>query len=157
MELAATVIYVDDVPPVLEFYRAAFGLEPRFVDLDVKLPGRSPHGRYHYAILATENGSLQFGTHDLGTLLMPAYVRPGDGRPSGVEIFFHVRDVVAAYDRALQAGAQSVAEPRVMPWGQTVAYLRGVEGTFIGVGSPLPDQRHASATGAENGERNLPG
>lgn len=139
MELAATVIYVDDVPPVLEFYRAAFGLEPRFVDLDVQLPERLPGGRYQYAVLATENGSLQFGTHDLGTLLMPAYVRPSDGRPSGVEIFFYASDVLAAYDRALQAGAQPVAEPRVLPWGQTVAYLRGVEGTFIGVGSPLPE------------------
>jgi catechol 2,3-dioxygenase-like lactoylglutathione lyase family enzyme len=89
MKLASTVIYVDDVPPVLEFYRAAFGLEPRFVDLDVQLPDRPAHGRYHYAVLATEGGSLQFGSHDLGTLLMPAYVRPVDGRPSGVEIFFY--------------------------------------------------------------------
>jgi lactoylglutathione lyase len=136
MELAATVIYVDDVPPVLEFYRAAFGLEPRFVDLDVKLPDRPPHGRFHYAVLATEGGSLQFGTHDLGNLLMPAYGRPADGRPSGVEIFFHASDVPAAYGRALQAGAQPVAEPRLMPWGQTVAYVRSLEGTFVGIGSP---------------------
>jgi uncharacterized glyoxalase superfamily protein PhnB len=139
VKLASTVIYVDDVPSVLEFYQAAFGLKPRLVDLDVKLPERPAQGRYHYAILATEGGSLQFGTHDLGTLLMPAYVRPADGRPAGVEIFFYADDVVATYNRALQAGAESVAEPKVMPWGQTVAYVRGVEGTFIGIGSSLPD------------------
>lgn len=138
MELAATVIYVDDVPPVLEFYRAAFGLEARFVDLDVQLPDRPAQGRYQYAVLATEGGSLQFGSHDLGTLLMPAYARPAGGRPSGVEIFFYAGDVAAAYDRARAAGAEPVAGPRVMPWGQTVAYVRGVEGTFIGIGSALP-------------------
>jgi predicted enzyme related to lactoylglutathione lyase len=139
MKLAATVIYVEDVRPVLEFYRAAFGLEPRLVDLDVKLPERPAHGQYHYAILATEGGSLQFGTHDLGGLLMPAYVRPPEGRPAGVEIFFYAGDVAAAYERALRAGALPVAAPRVMPWGQTVAYVRGIEGTFIGIGSPLPE------------------
>jgi len=139
MKLASTVIYVDDVRPVLAFYRAAFGLEPRFLDLDVQLPGRAADGRYHYAALATEGGSLQFGTHDLGTLLMPAYARPADGLPAGVEIFFYTSEVVHAYGRALEAGAEAVAEPKVMPWGQTVAYVRSVEGTFIGIGSPLPE------------------
>ena len=40
----STVIYVDDVPKVLDFYGRAFGIEAEFVDLDVNVPGREPGG-----------------------------------------------------------------------------------------------------------------
>jgi lactoylglutathione lyase len=135
----ATIIYVDDVPAVLDFYRRAFGLEPVFVDLDVELPDRTPGGRYQFASLDVEGGTLHFGTHDLGTLLMPAYTRPASGQPAGMEIAFYSPDVQAAYGRAVAEGAESVAEPKVMPWGQTVAYVRSVEGTFVAFCSPLPE------------------
>jgi uncharacterized glyoxalase superfamily protein PhnB len=134
----STVLYVDDVPTVLDFYGRAFGIEPEFVDLEVALPGRDPDGRYQFASLDMEGGSLQFATHDLGRLLMPGYSRPTTGQPSGVEIAFYTRDVAAAYRRAVEAGALEVAEPKEMPWGQTVAYVRSVEGTFVGICSPLP-------------------
>jgi len=32
MQFGATVLYVDQVSPVVDFYRRAFGLEPRFFD-----------------------------------------------------------------------------------------------------------------------------
>jgi len=134
----STVLYVDDVPPVLDFYRRAFGIEPSFVDLDVNLPGRGSEGRYQFASLNVTEGSLQCATHELGRLLMPGYARPATGQPSGVEIAFYAPDVSAAYDRAIEAGAHSVAAPKVMPWGQTVAYVRSIEGTFVGICSPLP-------------------
>jgi uncharacterized glyoxalase superfamily protein PhnB len=136
MKLAATVIYVDNVPSVLDFYRRAFALEPDLVDLDVQLPGRRAGGRYQFASLATEGGTLQFGTHDLGNLLMPGYSRPDTGRPSGIEIAFYTSDVDGSYRRAVDAGAEPLAEPRSMPWGQKVAYVRSVEGTFVGICTP---------------------
>jgi lactoylglutathione lyase len=141
LKLAATVIYVDDVPPVLEFYRRAFGLEASFVDLDVQLPGRSPGGRYQFASLDVEGGTLQFGTHDLGTLLMPSYGPAANGRPAGVEIAFYSEDVDAAHSRALAAGALSVAAPKMMPWGQTASYVQSIEGTFVAICSPNPEPR----------------
>ena len=139
MELAGTVIYVDDVPSVLEFYSRAFGIEARFVDLDVQLPDRRPSERYHYADLATKGGPLQLASHALGALLLPGYERPVDGRPAGVEIAFYTNDVQGAFDRAVAAGAAVVAPPKAAPWGQTLSYVRSVEGTIIGICSPPAD------------------
>ncbi len=133
MELAGTVIYVDDVPTVLDFYQRAFGIEAKFVDLDVQIPNRDPAAVYQFAELATDGGPLQLATHALGSLLLPGYTRPADGRPAGVEVAFFTDDVRAAFDRAVQAGATVMAEPKVMTWGQTVSYVRSIEGTFIGI------------------------
>jgi uncharacterized glyoxalase superfamily protein PhnB len=111
MKLAATVIYVDGVPDVLEFYRRAFGVEPRFLDLDVQLPGREPGALYQFAVLDFPEATLQFATHALGTLLMPAYSRPESGGPSGIEVAFYTDDVPGAFARAVEAGAEVVAPP----------------------------------------------
>jgi uncharacterized glyoxalase superfamily protein PhnB len=137
MQLAATVIYVDDVAPVLEFYGAAFGCEIRFYDADVQLAGRTPGARYQFAEVATEGGTLQFGTSALGVLLMPGFEPSPTGGPLGIEIAFTCADVQSAFDRAVGAGATTVRPPSQMPWGQTVAYVRSIEGTYVGLCSPL--------------------
>jgi len=137
MKLAATVIYVDDVVPILDFYHRAFGLETSFVDLDVQLPGREPDRKYQFASLSTEGGTLQFSTHDLGSLLMPEYSRLTIEQTAGVEIAFYTSDVDGAFHRAVDAGAMVVAEPAMMPWGQRVGYVRSIEGTFVGLCSPV--------------------
>ncbi len=136
MQLAGTVIYVDDVPAAVDFYQRAFGIGVKFVDLDVQLPNRRSAAKYQFAELATDGGPLQLATHALGSLLLPGYTRPMDGRPAGVEIAFFTDDVQAAFDRAVEAGATVVAQPKVMPWGQTVSYVRSLEGTFVGICSP---------------------
>ena len=59
-------------------------------------------------------------------MLMPdTYPRPANGQPAGVEIAFLVPDVPAAFAKAVAAGAGPVAQPKIMAWGATVAYLRG--------------------------------
>jgi lactoylglutathione lyase len=135
LQFGATVIYIDDdVPSVLDFYRRAFGLETRFYD-----PGSE------FGELETGGPSVAFATHRTGELLMPgAYQRPQGGLPSGVEIGFFTTDVAAAFQRAVDAGAVALAEPRVMPWGQTVAYVRSIEGTLIGLCTPSQPQ-HGTA------------
>jgi uncharacterized glyoxalase superfamily protein PhnB len=137
MKLAATVLYVDDIPPILDFYRHAFGLAPSLVDLDVQLPGREAGRTYQFASIDAGGSSLQFGTHDLGALLMPGYSRPAEGQVSGAEIAFYTPDVESAYRRAVGAGATPLSEPKATPWGQTVAYVRSIEGTFVGICSPI--------------------
>jgi uncharacterized glyoxalase superfamily protein PhnB len=70
--------------------------------------------------------------------MMPGgYVRPAGGGPSSVEVALYTADVPAAFARAVGAGAVAIAEPKVMPWGQTVAYVRSVEGTLIGLCTPM--------------------
>jgi lactoylglutathione lyase len=130
LKFGATSIYVDDVPAALDFYRRAFGLETRFFDAD-----------YEFGELETGGPSVAFGSHRLGARLMPgAYFRPESGQSSGVEIAFFASDVAAAFARAVAAGAVPLAQPTVMPWGQTVAYVRSLEGTIIGLATPMAGQ-----------------
>ena len=118
MRLAGTCLYVDDVPAVLEFYRRAFGFQTRFFDEAMQFaeldtggaPGTPP--------------VLAFASHQCGEMMMPGgYVRPTSGGPASVEIAFYTADVPAAFTQAVGAGAVVIAEPKVMPWGQTVAYV----------------------------------
>lgn len=137
MDYAGTVLYVDDVPPVLDFYRRAFGFATKFTDLDVQLPGRRPEASYQFALLDLPGTPIHLATHALGEMLMPDYERSESGGPAGVEIAFYTDDVPAAFERAVAAGAMVVKEPTEMPWGQTAAYVRSVEGTFVGLVTPM--------------------
>ena len=129
LSFAGTAIYVDgDVPGILEFYRRAFGLETRFYD-----------PVYEYGELQTGSHILAFATHKAGEFLMAGrYPRPSSNQLSGVEIAFFTADVAAAFARAVAAGATALAEPKTMPWGQTVAYVRSIEGTIVGLATPMP-------------------
>jgi lactoylglutathione lyase len=57
--------------------------------------------------------------------------------PAGIEIGFVDEDVHAAFTNAVNAGATSVVEPKVKPWGQTVAYVRDIDGILIEIASPM--------------------
>ncbi|NJK60286.1 MAG: VOC family protein [Oscillatoriales cyanobacterium SM2_1_8] len=110
----------------MEFYHQAFGFETRFYDQD-----------YEFGELDAGGAVLGFGSHRCGERMMPnGYTPPANGQPSGVEIAFYTPDVSEAFEKAIGAGAVAVAEPKLMPWGQTVAYVRSVEGTIIGLCTP---------------------
>ena len=53
-----------------------------------------------------------------------------------MELAFVVDDVAAACERAVSAGATLLMPAKAKPWGQIVAYLRGIEGTLIEVCTP---------------------
>ena len=128
MQFGGTVLYVDQVPAVVDFYRRAFGLELRFFD---KALG--------FAELETGGSTLAIAAHSLGEMLMPdGYMRPVDGQPAGVEIAFLTRDVSASFAKAIAEGASPITAPRRMPWGLEVAYVRAPEGTIIGFSEPPP-------------------
>ena len=122
MQFGGTVLYVDEVSPVVDFYRRAFGLELRFFDETLG-----------FAELETSASMLAIAAHSLGEMLMPnRYLRPAEGRPSGVEIVFLTDNVPASFAKAIVAGATPITPPRRMPWGLEVAYVRAPEGTLIG-------------------------
>ena len=129
IKFGGTAVYVDDVPATLNFYKRAFDLETRFFDEALQC-GELETGAH---VL------VSFASHQLGEMLMPGtYVRPANGQPAGVEIAFFVSDLPAAFAKAVAAGAVPLAQPKTMPWGATVAYLRGPEGTIIGLSTPMP-------------------
>lgn len=126
LRFGSTVIYVDDLPGTIDFYRRALGLEPRFYD---EAAG--------FAELGAE-GAIALAAHRAGELMMPGAYNQHSKRVSAVEIAFYTGDVPAAFDRAVAAGALALTAPRVMPWGQTVAYAQSPEGTILGFVTPVP-------------------
>ena len=130
MQFAGTVLYVDQVSAVVDFYRRAFGLELRFFDEALG-----------FAELETGGSQLAIAAHTLGEMLMPGvYSRPADGRPAGVELAFFTRDVPASFAKAIDEGAAAISAPRRMPCGLEVAYVRAPEGTIIGFSEPPSDR-----------------
>jgi uncharacterized glyoxalase superfamily protein PhnB len=142
MQFGATILYVDVVSPVVDFYRRAFGLELRFFDEALG-----------FAELETGGPTLAIAAHSLGEMLMPdGYSRPAEGHPAGVEIAFFTRDVPASFAKAIAEGARPVAPPKRMPWGLEVAYVRALEGTLIGFSEPPPSTpQRASGVAADEG------
>ena len=121
MKYAATIIYTD-VPAAIDFYGRAFGFE-----VDFKSPDDD------YAVLAAEGATISFASPDL-----PPQVDGVRGGPSGFELWLATDDVPGAVAKAVEAGADLVAEPTEKPWGQVVAYVRAPEGTLIEIGEPIP-------------------
>jgi lactoylglutathione lyase len=134
VRFASTVIYVADVPEAMRFYTEAFGFEISFLDSDVQVSGRIEGMRYQFGELSMPGGKVQFGTPALGALLMPGF--PPSAQSSAVELAFYTNDVEAGFRSAIAAGAEALRPPEKMPWGQTAAYLRSPDGTYIAVCTP---------------------
>jgi len=101
-------------PPSWISTERAFGLELRFFDEALGL-----------AELETGGSTLAIAAHSLGEMVMPnGYMRPADGQPAGVEIAFLTRDVSGSFAKAMAEEASPITEPRRMPWGLEVAYVR---------------------------------
>jgi catechol 2,3-dioxygenase-like lactoylglutathione lyase family enzyme len=64
MQFGGTVLYVDQLPAVVDFYRRAFGLELRFFDEGLG-----------FAELETAGSTLAIADHSLGEMLMYAACR----------------------------------------------------------------------------------
>jgi catechol 2,3-dioxygenase-like lactoylglutathione lyase family enzyme len=121
LEFATVVVYTDEVESTVEFYGRATGLEPSHFDRELG-----------FALLGVEQ-TIAIASNAAGALMLASgYARARGERVRGAEIAFWAEDVAAAYDAAVAAGATPLTPPRVMPWGQTVAYVEAPEGTILG-------------------------
>jgi lactoylglutathione lyase len=59
------------------------------------------------------------------------------GKPQAAEFGFVTDDVAGAYEAAIAAGATAVSEPAEKPWGQTVAYVRDLNGMLVEFGTDI--------------------
>jgi lactoylglutathione lyase len=128
MTLGWVIVYVDEPAEALAFYERAFGLRGEF-----SVPGGS------YAQMDTGATKLAFAAYTLGEGNFDGGVRPAaaEGQPPNVEIALVAEDVQAAYERALEAGCESLAPPKDKPQGQRVAYVRDPFGTLVELCTPL--------------------
>jgi len=127
MKFGYTIVYVADVNASLAFFGKAFGLKTRFSH------------ESGYGELDTGETTLAFATHDLGRNNLPAGYVAGDTspKPLGIEIALVTDSVAEAHSRAVAAGAITIKEPMLKPWGQTVSYLRCPDGTLVELCSPI--------------------
>lgn len=127
MKLGYTIIYVADVPETVAFYEKAFGLKPRFV-----------HENNLYAELDTGSTALAFAAEPMAAMNELA-IRPNRKADvaAGFEIAFVTTDPEAAYQQAVAAGASAVKPPALKPWGQTVGYVRDLNGCLVELCSPI--------------------
>jgi uncharacterized glyoxalase superfamily protein PhnB len=55
-------------------------------------------------------------------------------------VWLYTEDVDAAYASAVDAGAEAVAGPEDMPWGERVAQVRDPDGNVLYLGTAASDQ-----------------
>jgi lactoylglutathione lyase len=126
--LGYVILFVKDVPHAVSFYERAFGLTQRFI-----------HESNGYAELETGATRLAFVSLELAEIqLKEAPVRTSpNSAPLACEVALVTADVTALYAQALAAGATAFCEPAQKPWGQTVAYVRDLDGHLIELCSPM--------------------
>ncbi len=129
--LGYVILYVKDVSASLAFYEKAFGLARRFFHDD--------NGKA-YGELETGSARLAFASLELirEHLKQDVVIASPGKAPLGFEIALVTANVPVLFARAVKAGAVSVAEPATKPWGQTVAYLRDMDGYLVELCTPLP-------------------
>ncbi|MFV0292877.1 MAG: VOC family protein, partial [Paracoccus sp. (in: a-proteobacteria)] len=127
MKLGYTIIYVADVPKTVAFYEAAFGLKRRFIH-ESNLYGEMETGGTILAFAGTEAAEMN------GLAILP---NNPDGPAAAWEICFVTDDVATAFERALSEGCQPVSAPSEKPWGQTVSYVRDLDGCIVEIASPI--------------------
>jgi lactoylglutathione lyase len=106
MRFGYAIAYVEEPERSVAFWESAFGLKRRFVDESGQ-----------YAEMETGATTLVFASNELGRSNLPAGFRRNDPSepPTGVEIALVAENVEAAFERALEAGAVAVAEPKTKP------------------------------------------
>ncbi|MDP9371473.1 MAG: VOC family protein [Chloroflexota bacterium] len=131
MELGYAFGWVDDVTGTVEFYEQAFGLKRHFIQQNGDLG--------LYAELETGETTLAIADTREARALFPDGFRANDPSqaPGAFQFTFVTPDVASAYEAALRAGATTYAEPRLQPWGQTIARVRDPNGVLVSIATPL--------------------
>ncbi|MBW8686793.1 VOC family protein [Chitinophaga rhizophila] len=123
-----TILYVADVSKAVEFYTSAFGLEKKFISPD-----------NDYAELLTGETALAFISRELGHANLKEGFVPSRlaDKPFGIELGFVTTNVSEVIESAVSKGAVLVESPKEKPWGQTVAYVRDIDGFLIEICTPV--------------------
>ena len=127
MKLGYTIIYVADVPRTVEFYETAFGLSRRFI-----------HESNLYAEMETGDTALAFAGFEAAEMSGLA-IQPNDPKllAAGWEVCLVTETVAEAFETAVAGGATPLVPPTEKPWGQTVSYVRDLNGCLVEIASPV--------------------
>ncbi|MFY0481137.1 VOC family protein [Flavobacterium sp. PLA-1-15] len=128
IKFAYTILYVQDVTKAVTFYEEAFGLTRKFISPD-----------NDYAELLVGETTLSFASVTLAkSNLADGFQESNPNeKPFGIEIGFTTENVEETILNAEKAGAVVIEKPKTKPWGQTVAYLRDLDGFLIEICTPM--------------------
>lgn len=121
MRFGYTIIYVQNIQATVLFYEQAFGLRTKFIDANTQ-----------YAEMDTGHVTLAFVAEDMAVTHSARIManRSGGAAP-GIEIVLVSDNISQDFQHALSFGAESIKPPTQMPWGQTVAYVRDLNGVLV--------------------------
>jgi catechol 2,3-dioxygenase-like lactoylglutathione lyase family enzyme len=127
MKFGYTILYVDDVEATVAFYERAFGFKRGVLVPD------------EFGELDTGATKLSFAAKQHVAKLFPIPFQSAgpDRPPAPVEVAFVTDDVPTAFAKAVAAGAAALAQPSQKPWGQTVAYVRDINGFLVELCTPI--------------------
>jgi catechol 2,3-dioxygenase-like lactoylglutathione lyase family enzyme len=128
IKFAYTILYVHDVNRSVAFYEQAFGLTRKFI---------SPEN--DYAEMLVGDTSLCFASVALArTNLKAGFTQSNlNQSPFGIEIGFTTPNVAETLKTAIAAGAILVEDIKTKPWGQTLAYVRDLDGFLVEICTPM--------------------
>ncbi len=128
IKFAYTILYVQDVTKAVEFYEKAFGFTRKFVTPD-----------NDYGELSVGETTLSFASTKLAkSNLADGFTESNlKDKPFGIEIGFTTDQVEETIAAAIKAGATITEKPKTKPWGQTVAYVRDLDGFLIEICTPM--------------------
>ncbi len=123
-----TILYVQDVAKSIDFYERAFAFKRKFI-----APDNS------YGELITGHTTLSFASVALAkSNLKAGFIESSNrNKPFAIEIGFATNNVEHVYDKAIREGAVAEAPAKLKPQGQTVAYVRDLDGFLIEICTPI--------------------
>lgn len=123
-----TILYVLNVTKSIEFYEKSFGFARKFI---------TPEN--DYGELETGQTTIAFASTQLAhSNLKDGFIESRlDQKPFASELGLVTDQVEETINLAQQNGATILEEPRQEPWGQTVAYIRDIDGFLIEICTPM--------------------
>lgn len=125
MKFKYAILYVENVPETLQFYKDAFGYETKFL-----------HDGKDYGELDTGDTTLAFSSLQLITDLGKNPSKPNPENPV-FEIAFETDQVSKCLDKAVSCGAKLIQGIKEQPWGQTTASVCDKNGVIIEICTPV--------------------
>lgn len=127
MQLGYVIYYVESVEATIRFYEKAFNLKCRFL-----------HESNEYGELETGATALSFASLNMARSNGIGFSnRASNFKSADMEIGLVTEDVAGAHKIAVESGAIEVKKPETKPWGQTVSYVRDLNGFLVEICSPI--------------------
>jgi lactoylglutathione lyase len=128
VKLGYIILYVSDVTKSTEFYEAAFAFQRKFI---------TPEN--DYAELLTGETTISFVSKKLANSnLQNGFMESKQSdKPFGIELALVTDNVQDVIDKSIKLGAVVVEQPLQKPWGQTIAYIRDIDGFLLEICTPI--------------------